>query len=392
MSSLVTDNSKKQKKDNTEEKNFPLNKLPEVMQKYISEMVEHSEPLFKIEFQFKTSNEAINTFYQKAEVMVQAREDWDNSSHNYYRNFADERLSEYETEDNLVQCPMLENLFISIIPKSTFIPGEDERYNQLSRYIQNRLRSTDDHMHYSRLPAFNVTFGNREVYSLISQVNNTALSRPKSYFLDLNWIHDDGPIRDDTINYVMNEDANDEISQEFYDWINTYTDDANETDKIVDDLSDMDDLSVYKPQQWDIVLRHNILQPTGNEAIQNRTLQAVLHDLRDDDEYDDEYGGRRGMNTKNWKITKGYRFIELLQDIKRTILQIFKEPTRDIKIEEEGKGFNEPLTFNNGNIGSENRPLTYTLKVIGSRKKISLNKKMQKIGVKFYKDNSQLKF
>ena len=36
MSSLVTDNSKKQKKDNTEEKNFSLNKLPEVLQKHTS--------------------------------------------------------------------------------------------------------------------------------------------------------------------------------------------------------------------------------------------------------------------------------------------------------------------------------------------------------------------
>ena len=432
MSSLVTDNNNKKRKTyNTEEKNFTLGKLPEVLQKHTSKMLEHSQTLFKIKFEFETPQDQINAFYRKAQTMIQEKDDFTAkyrsdahfraTTRAYYRNLRralqnerttllNERLTKYKKEDNLVQCPMLKNFSISIIPEHDFIPRQDVRYNRLTEFIQRRLASADS------LPPFSYRFGSQGVYSLIAPMTRRTYAKEldikqrkvneipwnrfesvKNYLLELYWIHDDGPNRDSEIDYALNEQADEEIRQEFDDWVITYTDDANEAAKIVDELSDMNYLSISEPQQWDIVLRYNILQPwrsNVNKAIGNKTLQAVLHDLGDNDKYYDDNGGRIGMNTKNWKITKSYEFNQIVKDIIEKIRDIFSRNSilSGIVVEGEEENFGIPLTFENGNIGSERRPLTYTLTAKIKRNKMPLNKTMQETRVKFYKDNNKLKF
>ena len=143
------------------------------------------------------------------------------------------------------------------------------------------------------------------------------------------------------------------------------------------------------PNSWDMVLRYNCVHHDDDDVrnIENQTLQAVLHDTDDDDDFLDN-GGITSINTSNWYMGRKTSFVNLINNIREDVSNFYYG---NIQMDVE-TNFHQTLRFDNGNIGEPRRPLIYALICSGPRWKKQLTKYHKEIKAGFYKDNNKLKF
>ena len=438
MSSLVTDNNnndnnnKRQKSDNTGEKDSFTDNSD--IESYISSYVlptDSVEPMFRIEFKFETPQNQIDNFYSSAINLVQQEKDWNEredvkNKTSHYSTFKDEMLSEYEgaeegynIDDFVVQCSMFEKCTISLTLTDVGVRRiQYDSYNNLFNTIRERVYTSvrQNGNRYDAVPFTdesviirdnneNITHAEYKIVSvseddyndsvqatrgfeLLTTGRATTLSnykKPKKLFLDPMWDnHNYESYEDFTAEFDSDYDSDDPQSM----WLGQFVDvSSDEYDKLVEMMGDGDEPQVIN---WDVVLRYNCLYHDAEDVsdIENQRLQAVLHDIDDDDEFMEDNGGITSINTSNWCMGKKRRFVDLINNIRRDV-DTFYNGTIQIDVD---TNFNQTLRFNNGNIGEPRRPLIYAFICSGPRLKTQLTKYHKEIDARFYKDNINLKF
>lgn len=422
MSSLETDNNKKQKTDNTGTKKSFKN-LDDNILRHISNFVlptDSVKPMFRIEFKFETPQDQINVFYRDAGELVQEENTWRNDyneDNSYYRTFEDYMYSEHEGEENgfdiddfVAQCSMFERCTISLTltdvgAKRIQYNSYKNLFNSIKKRVYTSVRQNgnrNDAVPFKEANTIdrdnngNITHAEFKIISMRENEYNelvqatrglemtmngqaTTLSnykKPKQLFLFPQWVHG---------SYVDDPENDDHTKSE---WLGEFGVVGQEAEKLEILMGNDNELTF--PNSWDIVLRYHCVHHDDDDVdnIENQTLQAVLHDTDDDDDFLDDNGGITSINTSNWYMDRKTSFVNLIKNIREDVSKFYNG---NIQMDVD-TNFGNPLSFDNGNIGEHRRPLIYALICSGSRGKKPLNRYQKNIGVKFYKDKYNLKF